>query len=293
MVEQIKISKEKIITTVSEIIDSYTTRLTLRQIFYQLVVRHMIPNTMNQYKRLSKILVDARHAGQINWESMEDRTRTITGGDRTEGTPEEWFDSAKYYLNNCWRYFKLPHWLNQENYVEVWFEKQALEGIFDSATSHHNIVQLACKGYSSHDVGYKLQQRVSSLTDSRKAHILYFGDWDPSGLDIYRFIQDMAEMFDLTISFERIAITQDQIQQHQIPPMMAKSSDSRYAKFTANFGQDVVELDALDPDVLSDLIDECVKKHFDFDEHTNTLQKQKEGEEEIKRLINDYTLEEA
>lgn len=283
-----KISKEEIITAVSDIIDSFTTRLTLRQIFYQLVVRHLIPNTMNQYKRLSRILVDARHSGQINWDSMEDRTRTITGGDREEGTPQEWFGSAKYYLENCWRYFKLPHWLNQENYVEVWFEKQALEGIFDSATSRHDIVQLACKGYSSHDVGYKLQQRIDSLTDDRKAHILYFGDWDPSGLDIYRFIQDMAEMFDLTISFERIAITQDQIQQYQIPPMMAKSSDSRYAKFAADFGEDVVELDALDPDVLTNLIHESIEKHFDLDEHRNTLKQQEEGQKEIKRLITEY-----
>lgn len=287
-----KITKEEIIRAVLDIINSFKTRLTLRQIFYQLVVRHLIPNTMNQYKRLSRILVDARHSNQIDWDSMEDRTRTITGGDRGEETPQDCFDSAQYYLENCWQYYKLPRWLNQTNYVEVWFEKQALEGIFDSATSRHDIVQLACKGYSSHDVGYKLQQRINYLTDNRKAHILYFGDWDPSGLDIYRFIQDMAKMFDLTITFERIAITQDQIHQYQIPPMMAKSSDSRYAKFTADFGEDVVELDGLDPDVLINLIKESIEKHFDFNEYKNTLKQQKKGQDEIKKLINNYRLEE-
>lgn len=279
---------DEILETVQAIVSEYDTKLTLRQIFYQLVTKHIFDNTINNYKRLSRILVKARHNGDIDWDDMKDRTRQITGGDIAEDTPESHFDSAKHYIENCWKYFKLPRWLNQEKYVEVWFEKQALEGIFEKATASHAVVQLACKGYSSHDVGYRLKERIESLEGEREAHLIYFGDWDPSGIDIYRFIQDMATMFELDIKFERIAITQEQIEQYEIPPMMAKSSDSRFAKFAAEYGTDVVELDALKPDILIDLIKQSVQQHFDQDEFKNTVHQQLKGENQIKQMLKAY-----
>lgn len=279
---------DEIIIEVQQIISEFQTSLTLRQIFYQLVSKHIMPNNVSSYKRLSRILVKARHNGDIEWNDMEDRTRRTTGGDIEEKAPEDYFENARYYLENCWEYFELPKWLNQPKYVEVWFEKQALEGIFDSGTSPHQIVQLACKGYSSHDVGFRLAERLR-LQEDKEIHLLYFGDWDPSGIDIYRFIQDMAEMFNLDIQFERIAITQDQIATYNIPPMMAKSTDSRFAKFVAEHGTDVVELDALRPDVLVNLIKESVEKHFNFDIYAEVKNQEENAQSEIKRMIESYT----
>jgi hypothetical protein len=271
---------------VQKIINEFDTKLTLRQIYYQLVSKHLIDNVRSQYQRLSKLLVKARHDGTISWESIEDRTRGSTGGDSKEVSPDKHFERALNYLKNCWEYFELPMWKNQSIYMEVWFEKQALEGIFESVTKDYNVVQLACKGYSSHTMGYNLQQRLRFLPESvEQIDIVYFGDYDPSGLDIYRFIQDMSERFGLNINFERVAITKEQILEFEIPPMMAKKSDSRYSKFVARYGKDAVELDALRPNILQDLIRESIEERFDDDIYGEVKKKEEKMQEKIKKMI--------
>ena len=51
--------------------------LTLRQLYYQFVARGLIANTERDYKRIGNIVSDARRAGLIDWNAIEDRTRFI------------------------------------------------------------------------------------------------------------------------------------------------------------------------------------------------------------------------
>jgi len=280
------VDSKTLLVEIKKIVDEFDTKLTVRQIYYQLVSKHLIQNVISQYQRVSKILVKARHEGEIAWRDIEDRTRQETGGDHSEETPEEHFKGALAYLKSCYEYFNLPMWKNQPIYVEIWFEKQALEGIFDQVTKKFNVVQLACRGYSSHTMGYRLRQRIARLDQGKEIHIVYFGDFDPSGIDIYRFIQDMCERFGLNIEFSRVAITKEQIVKYKIPPMMAKSSDSRYAKFVADFGTDAVELDALRPDILQKLIEDAIREKFDYEIYEEVQEDQKKMRRTIKRMIN-------
>ncbi len=62
------------------IIEEYEAQgytLTLRQLYYQLVARDVIPNKQTEYNRLSGILNDARLAGLVDWDALEDRTRNL------------------------------------------------------------------------------------------------------------------------------------------------------------------------------------------------------------------------
>lgn len=45
-------------------------RLTLRQLYYQLVSRNIIPNEERSYKNLSRVVTRARLAGLLDWRSM-------------------------------------------------------------------------------------------------------------------------------------------------------------------------------------------------------------------------------
>ena len=245
----------QLLEKIKEIISSYDTKLTVRQIYYQLVSKQQIENVISQYIRVCKILVEARHNGEVRWNDIEDRTRQETGGDYSLKDPESYYENQKEEFMDSWDFYTVPMWLNQPYYVEIWFEKQALEGIFKKVTDKYNVTQLACKGYSSHTMGYRLGQRLKWLDENedgskKKVKIYYFGDYDPSGLDIYRFIQDMSRRFGLEIEFERVAITKEQIEKYNIPPAMAKKSDSRYEGFVVQHGDIAVELDALEPNVL-------------------------------------------
>jgi len=57
--------------------------ITVRQLYYQLVVRKIIENTRNDYAGFNTHLTKARKCGLIDWEDFEDRSRT----DRKEPLP--------------------------------------------------------------------------------------------------------------------------------------------------------------------------------------------------------------
>src|SRR5580693_8419669 len=62
----------------NDIIDDYKAqglRLTLRQLYYQLVTKNVIPNVERSYKNLSSLVTDARMAGLMDWNAIEDRVR--------------------------------------------------------------------------------------------------------------------------------------------------------------------------------------------------------------------------
>jgi hypothetical protein len=62
----------------NDIVNEYTEqglRLTLRQLYYQLVSRDVIPNVEREYKNLSTLVSDARLAGLMDWNAIEDRIR--------------------------------------------------------------------------------------------------------------------------------------------------------------------------------------------------------------------------
>jgi len=94
------INSKTLLEEVKKIIKEFDTKLTLRQIYYQLVSKHLIENIRSQYQRLSKILVKARYDSIIDWEDIEDRTRNATGGDTKEETSDEHFDTALNYMKN-------------------------------------------------------------------------------------------------------------------------------------------------------------------------------------------------
>jgi len=65
--------------TINNIVEEYRRQdfiLTLRQLYYQLVSRDVIPNSQKEYAKLSILLTKGRMAGIVDWSAIEDRGRT-------------------------------------------------------------------------------------------------------------------------------------------------------------------------------------------------------------------------
>ncbi len=92
--------------------------LTLRQLYYQFVRRNWIPNEEREYKRLGRIVTQGREAGVISWTAIEDRGRDCYGP-----TPEE---SPAAVVSGIEHGLQYDMWAHQDDYLEVWVEKQAL-----------------------------------------------------------------------------------------------------------------------------------------------------------------------
>lgn len=158
-------------------------RLTLRQLYYQLVSRDIIPNKKQEYSNLSKLLKEGRMAGIVDWSAIEDRLRTAE-------KPASW-DTPRDAMNSLINQYERPRMDGQENYLEVWVEKDALSGVLSVVTEEYHIPILVNRGYSSVSAIYDSYKRFKlALEKGQKVIILYLGDYDPSGIDMIRDVKD-------------------------------------------------------------------------------------------------------
>lgn len=156
---------KEIVDLASEIIDDYQAqgyKLTLRQLYYQLVSRNAVPNTERSYKRVGDIIAEARMAGLFDWDMIEDRGRECV-------TPSHWGSPAEI-VDACASQYRRDKWDTQPNYCEVMVEKQALEGILEPVCNDLDIPFTANKGYSSvsmmFEAGQKLRKKfLARLSD--------------------------------------------------------------------------------------------------------------------------------
>lgn len=256
-----------VVPEVNAILNQYNVRMTLRQIFYRLVSKHLIQNTLSQYKNLSRILVKARERGDVDWTRIEDRSRTTIGGDYGFTSAEDFLLYSTESFKQAWNRFTMPLWASQPNFLEVWVEKDALSTLVSDVAKGFRVKTCPARGYSSFTYVKEGAERLDEYEDKENIIILYLGDYDPSGLDITRDLEQRLKDYGIPdVDVERIALTLDQIRQYSLPPMMAKQKDPRYAKFVADTGgADAVELDALEPPVLQDIITKAIQDKIDAD----------------------------
>jgi DNA topoisomerase VI subunit A len=163
------------------IADGYS--LTLRQLYYQLVARDIIPNHDKVYKKISGLKDEAVYGGLIDWGVFEDRGRVPF-------TPYS-EDSIKGALEKTVDYYRLDRQKTQKNHIEVWTEKDAISSILKRVTNKYGVTLVVNKGYTSSTAIYGAYERFSDIiNEGGKVKILYFGDHDPSGLDMIRDIND-------------------------------------------------------------------------------------------------------
>lgn len=97
--------REALLMQISQIVEEYQRqriRLTLRQLYYQLVARDVIPNQVKEYKKLSTLLTDARYSGKVDWNAIEDRIRVPS-------MPSEW-DDVLDLIRSAKASYRLPRW---------------------------------------------------------------------------------------------------------------------------------------------------------------------------------------
>lgn len=247
-----------VIEQANNIIEDYAAQnltLTLRQLYYRFVANGWIPNKQREYQRLGSIINDARLAGLIDWEAIEDRGRSLN-------RRSAWNSPAEI-INACAKQYALDLWQGQKFRVEVWVEKQALESVIDQAARYWNCPSFACKGYTSQSAMWRAAQRFQMyMEENQTPVIIHLGDHDPSGVDMTRDIQERLEIFGVSMIVDRIALNIDQVVQHDPPPNPAKLTDSRAKGYITQFGYDSWELDALEPATLHSLIVQTIETQY-------------------------------
>lgn len=280
-----------IINTIDEY-EELGLKLTNREMYYQLVGAAAIPNAMEVYKRFCVFLTNARYGGFIDWDAIEDRSRSAN-------KHPEW-DDVPDLIESAVASYRLKRWEDQEYYLEMYCEKEAGEGKLKPVADKYHIHFGANKGYASASMMYEMSQRIKEqLAQGKKVVLLYFGDHDPSGLDMIRdvrtrileFIKPSFEDFDKYCSFEvvPVALNREQIKKYKCPPNPAKITDPRAKWYIQEHGKVSWELDALKPTVLIKLAEDSILEYIDLEAYNKVIAEEKNDIEALREFGEQYT----
>ena len=248
---------------------------TIRGLHYQLVSRGMT-NDIQHYKRVVAATGQARWDGIISFGAFSDRERSMACNTQSDDTIyEDEVMNAKKQIKLWANNYYLNRWENQPIYPEVLIEKKALEGVFYKTCMTNGVALGACKGYPSltflHDISFRIKEAEYR---GKQPIILYFGDYDPSGEDIPRALRENLIQLGCNEELEvrRICLNEDQVIDWGLPPAPTKDTDSRSVHWTG-LGQ--VELDAVKPEKLMNLLQGAIDEVFDEELYDELKEREK------------------
>jgi hypothetical protein len=232
---------------------SMNAPMTVRQVFYQLVSLGIIEKSDAEYRGVVvRLLTRLRMDERMPWSWITDGTRWMRKGVR--------YGSVEEALEATSRHYRRDYWRELDDYVEVWLEKDALAGVLFDVTDHWGVPLMVTRGFASLSYIHNAAETIENT--GKPTHVFYFGDYDPSGLEIDRNLERRLREFAPTsaIHFERIAVRREQIEEYALP--------TRPTKRTANHGRglhegDSVELDAIPPATLRALVRAAIERHVD------------------------------
>jgi hypothetical protein len=262
--------------------------LTLRQLYYQFVARGLLENKQTEYKRLGELCADARMAGKMDWDHLIDRTRNITAW-RTYKDPQQALKrTAEQYARDLWepQFKRVEVWIEKDaaigvvenvcrdnsvpyfscrGYTSLSEMHEAAQRIRDHVEDGHQvqILHIGDHDPSGLDMTRDIEDRLRGFI-SRDWAGLHMGPGQHTRGAIRRsMLQHMAGKgnhaaisgFTVPWGIKRIGLNLDQIERYNPPPNPVKTTDARFLAYQAETGlNESWELDALDPSVLSGLI---------------------------------------
>jgi hypothetical protein len=225
--------------------------MTCRQVFYALTTQDAIPKTEAGYRSVVRLLGLMREEGQLPFEWIADNTRWMQKP-LTHG-------SIRAALDFTTRTYRRCLWDDMDVAVEVWLEKDALAGVLYDTTAEFDVPLFVTRGYASKS--YLYEAATDLATDGVTTFIYYFGDHDPSGLDIPVKVEEALRRYapEAEFQFERVAVTPEQIALWSLPTRPTKRTDTRSLGFEGGS----VELDSIPLYRLRELARDCIERHVD------------------------------
>jgi hypothetical protein len=238
------------------ITDEYA-RMSVRQLFYQMVVRGHVEKTEHAYKRVADATVAMRRTKRLPYSKIVD-------GGRVRRRLPGW-ESIGDLLEQAERQFRLDHWGHQPELVEIWCEKLGLTGVITPVTDEYGVTFVPLGGFGSATIAAESAEELRLV--GKPVNIYYFGDHDPSGWAVSQAIEAELRnhLADDLLHFRRVALTPEDVRLFKLPTRPPKKGDTRLPAFVDAFGTaECVELDALPPDVLTAMVRENIERHIDW-----------------------------
>ncbi|WBU53340.1 hypothetical protein [Paracoccus sp. SCSIO 75233] len=269
---------------VQAVLDEYSEYwpLTCRQIFYRLVGAHGYHKTEAAYGRLCHHLANARRGKVIPFDAIRDDGLTTYSLGHFEDR-----DDFIRHVRGLGRQYKRNRLAAQEHHIEVWCEAAGMLRQLHRVAEWYSVPVYSSGGFDSLTAKKNLSDRICEF--GKPAIILHLGDYDPSGESIFNAVADDVAAFveadrpwgTITVEFERIALTAEQVAEYDLPTAPAKASDSRAKGWKGG----TCQLEALSPDQIAEILKEAIERRINWTQFCEDLDAQDREREEIQTLL--------
>ena len=239
-----------------EIVAHYSPA-TVRQVFYQAVNQSLVPKSETKgYRVVQRRLVSLRESGKISYGDIVDGTRYVHGHRR--------YDDLGEFPSYAAGLYRKDYWATSDVNVEVWLEKDALKGVLiPTVVNDCGLGLHVTRGFAS--ITYLQEAAEDIEIDERPTYVYVLTDFDPSSISIAEKVEEelteRASFSDITV--KRLAVNREQIERWSLPTRPTKSTDTRASRFRRLHGTDSVELDAIPPDQLRQLVKNAIDSHME------------------------------
>jgi hypothetical protein len=229
--------------------------VTVRQLYYQAEVNGIpgVNKDGSGYDKIQYQVLNLRRAGRLDYGDIADSTRWMRKPKTHTGVEEALRNTARHYRKSLWN--------DAETYVEIWCEKDALAGVIYPVTSNYDVPLMVARGFSSETFCY--EAIAARGGDDRPYHVYYAGDFDRSGLDAARTLEEKLSRFGdeagIEVIFEQIAVTEEQIIDWDLPTREPKRTTPADRNWPYDFA---CELDAIEPDRIRELVESAINQHL-------------------------------
>jgi hypothetical protein len=225
--------------------------LSVRGVFYRVMSAGAVEKTEKAYSAVQREVLKMRRSGYLPYSWIADGTRWAVRNESFTGVDQMLSDVAASYRRALWH--------DQDAYVEIWSEKEAISSIVSPITREWDVPLMVARGFASESFLYSTAREISTV--GKPTFIYQLGDHDPSGVAAWEHVQTALRGFApyADITFERIAVTEDQIDKYRLPTRPTKTSDTRARNFTG----ESVEVDALPTSILRQIVEDAIVVHID------------------------------
>jgi len=190
-------------------IQSVPYKVSGRWLFYQLVQAGYL--TKKDYDKFCMLLSRVRKNFWNGWrpDILTDSIRECV-----------WKGEALYS-----RDIKLDAIEDQDYYVQLWFEAQAMYQQFEYYTKDFRVSLVPFRGDCSIPIKWEIAKKIEAMANKyrKPVKVLYFGDYDVKGLQIYiSALKDITTWCNLNFDVERIGLTLEQAQLFNLPENPSK-----------------------------------------------------------------------
>lgn len=231
---------------------------TVRNITYKLYPKLHGKALDRKYNTTIKDTVKLRTSKRIKFEQIKE-VRTHLSNPNGYKNIQDFI--AKYEIDDLDFYYSRSKRPSHVKPFEVWYEKETVTDDFEGICMVYDIPSLTIRGKPQWSTIKKASDR---LTD--KHDILYFGDNDKIGHQIFQTIQDYVHYLNCECTFLWCGLTGEQEIKYGLPKN--------------------ARLDGLDDKELHEIIRESVLKYIDSDK----LKHIREQQEKDKKELKDYKL---